>query len=258
MRISAFLMPLFSILAGIAGFLFRRSEHLNVIDAISGLPIRGAGETFGLFAYSLIFIAIVLVFSIIASIKHKALQGFESAFGTDPIAYPVIFVLIGMLWIAGTYLYVINLASNRDIAVDDIMFITFSTLSAVSVTFFAIEMYQDSRRNAPYALSVVPTLFLCFWLVMVFRENATNPVLISYSYQSLAIVFSALGFYFTAGFLYGKPAPGRAIFAYNLAIFFGIITLADDHPFGIVLLIYAIIAAHVVYSVMLIKNLQRK
>jgi len=257
MRVSAFLLPLFSILAGIGGFLFRRSEHINVFDVITGLPVRDA-PVFGLAIYSLIFVIIVVVFAVRASIKHKALDGFESAFGTDPLLYPVIFVLIGMLWIAGTYLHFANIAGNREISVDDILFITFSALSAISVTFFAIEMYQDSRRNAPYALSVVPTLFLCFWLILVFRDNSTNPTLISYSYQSLAIVASALGFYFTAGFLYGKPAPGRAIFAYNSAIFFSIITLADDHSFGITLLIYAIISANVVYSVMLIRNLQRK
>jgi len=251
-------MPLISILAGIGGFFLRRAEHINVFDGITGLPARGETSSYVLVAFSFLFIGFVFVFSMRASIRNKALKGFENAFGTDPLGYPIVFIVIGMLWIAGTYMHFTSLVGDREITIIDIYFIAFSALSAISVTFFAIEMYQDSRRNAPYALSVVPTLFLCFWLILIFRENSTNPVLISYSYQSLAIVAAALGFYFTAGFLYGKPAPGRAIIAYNLAIFFGIITLADDHSLGIVLLLYAIIASNVVYSVMLIKNLQRK
>ena len=258
MRISAILMPLFAIVAGIVGFFFRRSEHVNVFDVITGLPARDATTTFGLVGFSVLILVLIAIFAIRASTKHMALEGFENAFGTDPLAYPIIFILIGMLWIAGTYLHFYNLFSNSEVTAVDIGFVFFSSLSAISVTFFAIEMYQDSRKNAPYALSVVPTLFLCFWLILVFRENATNPVLISYSYQSLAIVASALGFYFTAGFLYGKPAPGRAIFMYIAAIYFCIVTLADDHSFGITLLLYAMIASNVVYATMLIKNLQRK
>ena len=258
MRIYAFFVPFFVVLAGIAGYYLRLSERANVFDAITGLPDRNAATTIWLIVLSVVFMICVLIFAIRVTLTYKALPGFESAFGTDPTAYPIIFILIGISWLVGTYLYFSGLNAYGAVTVNDISFIIFSALAAISTTFFAIEMYQDSRRNAPYALSVIPTVFMCFWLIFIYRQNASNPILLSYVYQCLAVVASALSFYFTSGFLYGKPAPGKATVTYYAAIFFSIVTLADDHPIGIKLVFVALIAANIVYSALLVRNLQRK
>ena len=258
MRVSAFFMPFFAVLAGVGGFYLRLSELLNVFDPITGLPERNAATTFWLIALSVLFMSLVFIFAIIASARHKALPGFENAFGTDPFSYPVIFTIIGVAWLAGTYMYFADLNSMGALNIIDICFIVLSALAAISVTLFAIEMYQDSRRKAPYALSIVPTIFLCFWLILLYRQNASNPVLLSYVYQCLAIMTSALSFYFTSGFLYEKPAPGKAIFTYYAAIYFCSISLADDLPMSIRLIFGAIIAANIMHSTLLIRNLQRK
>ena len=236
----------------------RSSERINVFNAVTGLPERNAATTIWLIMLSVFFLLLLTVFAIRVAAKHKALPGFESAFGTDPLAYPVIFIAIGILWLIGTYLYFSYLRGYNAVTANDIYFIAFSALSAVSVTFFAIEMYQDSRRNAPYALSIVPTVFMCFWLIFVYRHNASNPVLLAYAYQCLAIVASALSFYFTTGFLYGRPAPGKAVVAYYAAIYFCIVTLADGHPTGVNVIFCALIAINLVHSTMLVRNLQSK
>jgi len=258
MRISAFFVPFLAVLAGVGGLYLRLSEHSNVFNAVTGLPERNAATTFALIILSVVSILGITLFAVRVAAKHKALPGFESAFGTDPFAYPVIFIAIGIVWLVGTFLYYIALNTQGDITMIDVFFIVFSSLSAISVSFFAIEMYQDSRRNAPYALSVVPTVFMCFWLIFVYRQNASNPVLLSYIYQCLAIIASALSFYFTSGFLYGKPAPGKAVVSYYAAIYFCFVTLADGHPLGIILVFCALIAANLVHSTMFLWNLQSK
>jgi len=211
-----------------------------------------------LIGLSIIFVVVIIVFAIVASARHKALPGFESAFGTDPLLYPLIFILIGIVWVVGTYMYFSDLISQGVLSAIDISFIIFSALSAISVTFFAVEMYQDSRRKAPFALSIVPTLFMCFWLILLYRQNASNPVLLSYIYQCIAIVATALSFYFTSGFLYGKPAPGKAIVTYYCAIFFCAVALADGHHISTTLIYLSLIAINLVYSSMLLRNLQKR
>jgi len=258
MRISAFFAPFLVIVAGVGGFFLRLSERSNVFDSLTGLPERNAATTVTLIMVTSVFIVGIIIFAVLVSAKHKALPGFENAFGTDPFMYPIVFIVIGIAWLVGTFLYFTGLNSHGDFTAIDIVFLVFSALSAVSVTFFAIEMYQDSRRNAPYALSVVPTLFMCFWLIFVYRQNASNPILLSYIYQSLAIIASALSFYFTSGFLYGKPAPGKSIVAYYAAIYFCIVTLADGHQSGITIIFCAMIIANIVHSSMLLWNLQSK
>jgi len=258
MRVSAFVVPFITILAGLGGFFLRLSERMNVIDTLTGLPDRNAPTTVWLIVMSVLIMLFILLFAIRVAAKHKALPGFESAFGTDPSAYPIVFVMIGVVWFVGTYLYFSYLNSHDAITRIDIAFLVFSAISAVSVTFFAIEMYQDSRRNAPYALSIIPAVFMCFWLIFLYRQNASNPILLSYVYQCFAIVASALSFYFTSGFLYKKPAPGRAVTTYYAAIYFCIITLADNHPVGVKMIFCALIAVNLVHSTLLVKNLQTK
>jgi len=258
MRITAFFAPFIVILAGICGFYLRVSELLNAFDINTGLPEKNSATTMWLAGLSAVFVLFVIIFAIKTASKHKSLTGFENAFGTDPLAYPIIFIVVGILWIAGTYFYYSYISLRNIVSTYDIIFVVFSAISAISVTLFAIEMYQDSRRKISFALSVVPTAFMCFWLIFMYSSNASNPVLLSYIYQCLAIVASALSFYFTAGFLYGKPAPGKSIVAYYTAIYFGIVTLADNHDMGIKVIFFTLIVVNLVHSTMLIRNLQRK
>jgi hypothetical protein len=249
-------MPFIALAAGAAGFYVRLMELWNVFDERTGLPERGAGLTITLIAFSAAFLLAALLFAIRATVKHKAPKGFENAFGTDPLSYPMMFTLIGLVWLGATIKHFIDLNALGTVAPIELYYLILSALSAVSITFFAVEMYQDPRRKMAIALSIVPTLFMCFWLILMYRQNASNPILLSYAYQCLAIISAALGFYFTSGFVYNKPAPGKAIFTYLAAIYFCFITLADDHAMGVRLIIVAIITVNVIYASMLIRNLR--
>ena len=251
-------MPFFGLLAGAAGFYLRLVELMNVFDRRTGLPERGALITLILIALAAAYLIIALLFSIRVGTKHKSPKGFENAFGTDPLTYPFAFCVIGVIWLGATVKYFIDLNSAGVIVTGEIYFSVLSALAAISVAFFSVEMYQDPRRKMIFALSIVPTLFMCFWLVLLYKRNAANPVLLSYCYQCLAIIASALGFYFTSGFVYNKPAPGKTIFSYLAAIFFCFVTLADDHSMTIRLIFAALIAMNVTYASMLIKNLRLK
>jgi len=258
MRISAFVIPFFVLLAGVFGYNLRLSERRNVFDSVTGLPYRDAATTFWLTALSIAFILFIIIFAIRVAVKYKASKGFEGAFGTDPVFYPIVFVIIGVTWILGTLMYLFNLLMLNAISLNDVYFVVFSTTAAISLIFFSIEMYQDSRRNAAYILSVIPTIFMCFWLIFLYRHNASNPILMGYIYQCLAIVTSTLGFYFTSGFLYGRQAPGKAVVAYYASVYFCMVTLADDIQMGIRLIYCALIAINLVHATMLIRNLQKK
>jgi len=251
-------MPFFAALAGVVGFFLRLTELMNVFDPRTGLPERGATITYALMAFSALFLIFVLIFAIRASVKHKAPNGFENAFGTDPLSYPFVFSAIGVVWFGATVKYFFDMNASDSMLTTDVYFSVLSALSAISIAFFAIEMYQDSRRKTRFALSVVPTIFMCFWLIVMYRQNASNPILLSYAYQCLAIIASALGFYLTSGFIYNKPAPGKAIFFYFAAVYFCFITLADDHSIAIKIIFATIIAVNLVNASMLIRNLRRK
>ena len=258
MRISSVFVPFFALLAGAGGFYLRLTELLRVFNRSTGLPQRGAPVTIALFVLTAVFLLLALLFSLRATVKHRAPEGFENAYGTDPLSYPVVFSLIGVVWIGATAKHFMELSASAVPTVLQVYFVLLSALSGISIAVFAIEMYQDPRRKIIYALSIVPTLFMCFWLILMYRRNSSNPVLLSYCYECLAIITAALAYYFTSGFVYNKPAPGKTIFAYLAAIYFCFVTLADDHTLGIKIIFAAIITANVIHASMLIRNLRWK
>ncbi|MCL2223089.1 MAG: hypothetical protein FWC20_06095 [Oscillospiraceae bacterium] len=258
MKILAVLVPLYAILAGLGGFLLRSRELANVFDPITGLPGRGALTTAVLIAFTLANLLAIGVFSAYIAAKRKPPTGFENTFGADPIFYPILFVLIGIVWLVGTYLIFDSLRLAGELSLSYMYFLILSGLAAICVSVFAIEMFQDCRRKASYALSLVPTVFLCFWLIISYIENATNPVLISYVYRIFAIATAALAFYFTSGFIYNKSAPGKAIASYYASIYFSAVTLADDIHIGQKLIFAAIIAASLIHLSVMLRHLSPK
>lgn len=258
MRISAIFMPFLAIAAGAAGFFARLLELATAFDKYTGLPQRGDMTTYALIALSCAFLLVALLFSIYAARKYKALPGFDNAFGTDTLIYPIIFVVVGIVWLGATVMGLFNLEPVGVFSQIGFYFLILSALSAISLALFAVDIYEDPLRRMKVVLSVVPALFMCFWLIMIYRQNAANPVLLSYAYHCLAIIASALGFYFTSGFVYNKPATGKAIFSYLAAIYFCFVTLADPHASGIKIILLALIATNAVHASMLIRALKRK
>ncbi|MCL2366821.1 MAG: hypothetical protein FWC75_07240 [Oscillospiraceae bacterium] len=253
MRIASFLMPFVAIVTGIAGFVIRKHELAYVFDAQTGLPERGSLITLVLIGLTVLFILAALIFSIVVSKRKVVDKGFENVFGTDSLSYPISFILFGLLWLWASIMYFVDFHSAGNIR---IIFSVMAAISAISVIFFAVEMYQDPRRKSVYALSVIPSLFTCLWLILVYRENAANPVLLSYAYQILAIIASTMGFYFTSGVVYGKPKHGKTIFSYLIAIFFCLVTLADAHNIMIRIMFCAMILISVACLHRLLRNLK--
>ena len=63
MRISAFFVPFFALMASAVGFYLRLTERWNVFDARTGLAERGAGITYALIACSVVYLLLVLLFA---------------------------------------------------------------------------------------------------------------------------------------------------------------------------------------------------
>ena len=256
MRRFAIVMPILALLAGGAGSWVRFLELKYVFEA--GLPLRGAMITYALIALVAVFLVVSLVIAQRAGFGHYAPEGFDNSFGTDSLAYPFMFSLFCIVWLAATVKYFIDIDSWYVFPTSGLYFSILSGLAALSMMLFAIEVFQDPRRKTALALSVAPIVFMCFWLILLYKQNASNPILLSYCYYCLAVIFSSLSFYFTAGFVFSKPAPGKAVFSYLASIFFCLVTMADDHALSIKLILGAITAINVVHSYMLIRNLRKK
>jgi hypothetical protein len=71
----------------------------------------------------------------------------------------------------------------------------------------------------------VPVFWSCFWLITEFAENSANPILLSYTYEILAIVFIVLAIYSMAGFFFDMPHTSRTLLYCVMGAFFSCITV---------------------------------
>ena len=254
MRKFAAAMPILALVAGVIGFFLRRRELATVFDDVTGLAQRSAPVSLALIGLVAAAVIIFLVFSITAFGGKAARGQMSSLRHTGPINLAVLLVL-GAAWLVSAVMYYLNIRAAGEFPMVETYFAALSALSGLSVAALAFAEYRSERGSVRLLLSVIPALFMCFWLVLLYKQNAANPVLLSYCYQCLAILTSALSFYFAAGYVFGKAAPGKTIFSFLITIFFCCIALADNLATELKAVFAIVIIMQLLNSMMLIKKL---
>ena len=258
MKKASAIVPLAATLVAALAFYLRTIELTTVFEPLTGLNERGAPLTVGLITLTVAFIIFALVFSRRVGAKHKSPEGFFGAFSTNSYVYLFSLSTIALVWGGATAIYAISHNAAGTFQTVELYYTVLSAISALCLLVFAIEVFRAPNRKSTMFLILPAIIFATFWLVLIYRDNASNPILLSYSYYALAVIFTALSFYYLAGFVFSKPSPGRTTFVSLCAVFFCFITLADTHSFGIKLIFSTIIILNLLHMVMLLKNLQTK
>lgn len=258
MRKGVIFMPLAAFAAGVAGFFIRRTELGTVFDEATGLAERNAPVSMILIALSVaVFLAFAMVSYFIGS-KYKAVNDYVHAFSPAGFSYLAIFFILGFCWLASDIMYFLDLQAVGVFAVIDMIYVIMSALSAVSIIFLARAAYRRRAGAELLLFGVIPSVFLCFWLILLYKQNAANPVLLEYSYQTLAISAAALSFYFSAGFVFKKTAAGKLLLSMLLTVYFGMVVLADNTGLPQKVLFGVLVASQLVNMAVFLKNLKSK
>ena len=258
MRKSSVVFPLLAFIAGAAGFYLRYVELDTVFDSVTGLPGVNAPITLMLILLSAGIALISVVFAVIASLKHTSRVEYARAFSPSGLMYLAVFFILSAAMMTANVMYFIQLRELGGLAYIDIVFLAFAALTAISLLILARAAYRGRGGIEMHVFSIIPSVFFCLWLVILYRQNASNPVILSYCYQCLALASAALSFYYGAGFAFKKSKPAKTIISYMLTIYFCTIILADDMPLPFKIIFSVIVVAQLINSVQFIKNLQKK
>jgi hypothetical protein len=228
MRKSAVMMPLAFLLAGVLGLFVRRWELDTVFDSATGLTARYAPVTLLLIGLSAAALVLSAVLGIVVASRHKAEPEYGRAFKPGSFRYVGASFIFGLGLLAAVVLQYFRRSATGIVTIIDWIFLLLAALTAVSVILLAMGAYTRRRGGRMILFSIIPPLFFCFWLIVLYKDNAKNPVLLDYCYQSLAIAASALSFYFGAGYVFKKPAVGWTVFSNLITVFFCVLVLADN------------------------------
>lgn len=258
MRKLYFFPALLSVLAGIGGFFLRKQQLNTIFDSVSGLAQTNAPVTIYLSVLSTVFslLALIFAFSIVKNSKRSS--SYYSAFHIKSFGLLTLHVVSGIIlsafsvvWLLknGTDFYAITFTSSA--------FFILSFLSGISVILSAISAYRKKHIKGSGVMSVVPCLFFCVWLLEIYKQNSTNPVLLDFYIPCFACMASCLSFFYNAGYAFSHPKPKLTIIFNMLGIFFCITALADSFTMSEVVMLCAFILIQILSVSTFIKNFHK-
>ena len=249
--LNVILPVLLTLAAGQGGWLLRRWELASAFDA-DGLPIPGAPASVCLILLS-VCLALVLA---VACLRPQPLQkdlGPGICAGKN-WAYLVFCAL------AAAHLLIAGLRGLKDELLWGAPRILHLLLWALCILSFfcvlsaALTGFRGKSRKYN-AMLLAPAYTFCVWLVVVYQQQSAEPVVLVYVYELLAIICALIAFYFAAGLSFGNPRPRFYVLFALLSIYFGMVTLADNHDLSAQLLLCFSLLYHMANTAVLLRRM---
>ena len=259
MRKLSLTVPLAAALMGICLFILRRIQLNTVFDPETGLADEYAPVSLALIALCILVMLLAVIVMFVLIRRTSAHTLYEKAFSISSVPVLALYVIVGVLMAVNAVIFwIYTIRSVSALPIVETVFSLFALLSGVSVVHLAVCSFKGIHRNSTGILSVIPPVFFCLWLVITYKENATNPVLLDYFYECLAMAAAALSFYYAAGFVFGRGRPGMTVLTHLCAVSFMITALAGVSSTAILVLRASAASALLLNSIVFISNLKPK
>lgn len=244
MRRFGFVASAAAVLCGAGGFFLRKTQLETVFDEVSGLAERMAPVSVALAALCAAFSA-VCVIAVLGFMRGKAVQEkYEKAFSLNSLLPVGLYFALGLIGAVGGILYWLSAPKPMfGLPIVEAVFAVLALFSAIAVIVLAVRAFKGSAGVEMGLFSVIPPIFMCFWLVLTYRDNAANPVLLDFFYECLGYAAASLAFYFAAGFVYGKCKPRLTLITHLLGICFLTASIAAANDVSAVLISIAHVGA---------------
>lgn len=224
----SWIAPSLAVLAGAGGAIIRKIELDSVFEETTSLAVRGAPVSRALIALSVLSVAVIFLFSLFAVKKGAVTDAYRKTFKTESVLSCLISFVFGVTVICCSAVFFLKPENINIPALVNAIFSVFSVLSGVSFILLSVCGFTQKESGATMLFSVIPAMFFCFWLALTYKNYAQNPELLTYCYRSIALAFSALAFYYGAGYAFGRAKPRMTVISHLAAIYFLCVTLADS------------------------------
>jgi hypothetical protein len=245
------LLPLLAVFGGIGGFFLRRWELTAAFEPDTGLAVLWTAPTVALIALSVVLAA---AFFLLCRGDKYPLTAYRDAFAA-PGNWAYLVVGAG----ASALLLVSGLWGLKEQLTGGAPKVLSLLLDALCLASFVCLLWiipgNFRARQRQYSLALLlPAYTCCVWLVNAYQQRAADPVVLDYVYQLLAIICALLGLYFAAGFSFGRGRVWLCGGFTLLGVYFGIVTLADEHTLSDRLLLLGLVLYQMASAAALLRN----
>ncbi len=251
----AVLFTFMSLVFGAGGALLRRIELIQAFES-GGLPILGHPMTVAL-----------IVLSVFFAVFSGALMLWLRQAGLNLAGKEQTGSVSRKLGAAECCLGVIALAAMGASAVvrfrDPACFcgkfeMVLCALTVLGAACGIVSFVMLARADgAGKAGLMAPAAVMCVYLVYVFRQDGSDPVLLHYVFGLLAVTVSLLSMYYFAGAYYEYSKPSVNMFFAMTGIYLCMVALADDRSLSDMLMLICCIIYHISVIIAQSKYLSR-
>ena len=245
-----------AVIFGIAGYLLRAWELQTGFNTDAGLAVSGASAHTAIIIFSAVAVAAAVLAASLLSRRNGFGAASEETFSCRGSFLPLLGAAGGLAILAGAVLYGFRYGGSG-IFMEPLPLI-FAVAAAVSgIVETALFLCCASGRKAGGLgnFSVILPLFFCFWLLLLYKDNSTDPTILDYCFTALALAAISLSLYYAAGFFFGRGRPGAFLFTHLTALYFGILSLADMAFDGTFLMMLGVLAAILCELILFLRNL---
>lgn len=204
-----------------------------VFDPQTGLATPNAAVSWVLAALCIAVAAIQLVLSLRLRYRLAEAEAPVSSGALQLLTRIVRLVLSALSIVGGVLMLLSALRAEQTVLLICLAILALGT----GLGMLWLSLRASGRSSAHCLCYAVPIIFYCLWLIVVYKDNASNSTLWSFCMEILAICAGILAWFFSAGRVFDNPQPTKAIFFSQLAAFLGILLLADTLPLGTHLLL---------------------
>ena len=244
------LLPLLSIVGGVAGFHLRRWELSSAFNN-EGLPTPGAPASVALILLSVILAVAFLIFCLRSRNKTSPLG--ESFLCPGNWAYLVFTMISAALLLAAAVIGLIAEFTTWALNYPKVVLWVFCILSAACVAVTGMRNFR-AKIHPHSSFLLTPAFTCCIWLVSACQSFTANPVIQDYAYHLFAILCTLLGIYFTASMSFVRTKIWPYMLFSLLGLYFSIVTLADHHDTPFVLLLLFAILYQLIHVTVLLRR----
>lgn len=256
-----YMIPISAPVAGIVGFGMRWMERRE--GFVDGLPVPGDPMTIGLIALCVLMAAASLVFALMLPAKWEA--DYDTAFAAEgDKLYATASILAAFLLIGSAALTALGWAGMGEgrMALQFAPLRALLALAGVPAGGCMLFTVKNRFRGGDTANLRFPTLmpgyFACVWLVCTYqRQASTDPILLNYVYELLAVLCILLALYYAASFAFQRPRLRQAVAFSLLGCFLSLVTLADGHAWDDTVRFAAMAVYLAAQAYLLLRNSQR-
>ena len=256
MRKTALTLTITTLVISVFGAFLHWLQTMNAFEKDTGLAIRGAGTSIAYVIYTVLAAAAICFF--VFGWLRKYIGSADA--GTALCAETVLPAVLGWLLcicVAAPSCWMMFSVQTARFSVFRRVFGACGIIAGLSIPCLTVRRRDDGMNSLARPAAVILTLFYCLWLVFFYKTFASeNPVVWAYAVETLGIASGTVGIYSLAAYYFGIGRKNHALVSVQLAVYFNLGALADEHNTVLSLMLGATAVLMLIAEYLLIENLR--